>query len=226
VEGDWDLFEGQYFSEWERKKHVVEPRVIPDSWLRFRSIDISGRNGITSCHWYALDSEGNVWVYREHYATGLDYDQHATEIAKRSEGERYSYSIIDSQAFAQDGYGETAVEIYARYGVTGLIKSTKDRITGWNIVHQFLRWDEKKLPKLRIFSTCTNMIRTLPSLICDPDNPEDVYKFGEAHAADELRYMLHTLHEGKSEKPMTPAEKRLKWLRDQNDDPFDYSYRR
>ena len=226
MEGAWDLFEGQYFSEWDKNQHVVEPRDIPYSWKRFRSIDISGRNGTTSCHWYALDCEGNVWVYHEHYVTGLDYDQHAVQIATLSEGEEYLYSIIDNQAFTQDGYGKTAADIFARYGVYGLIPSTKNRITGWNIVHQYLRWDEKTKPKLRVFSTCTNMIRTLPALICDPDNPQDVDKYGEAHAVDELRYLLHTLHDQKTPRPMSYIEKRMQELREHENRPFDYQYRR
>ena len=37
--GDWDIFEGQYFTEWRRDKHVVTPFEIPLSWRRYRTID-------------------------------------------------------------------------------------------------------------------------------------------------------------------------------------------
>ncbi|MDO8569842.1 MAG: phage terminase large subunit [bacterium] len=209
LDGDWDLYEGQYFAEWNKEKHVVEPFEIPDSWKRFRSIDISGRNGITSCHWYALDYDGVVWVYREHYASGMDSDQHADQIREMSGEEEYFYTVIDSSAFTQYGAPETMAEIYMRRGVWNLIPSDKKRLTGWDVVHQYLRWDKNNLPRLRVFSTCTNMIRTIPSLVCDVNNPQDVDSQGEDHAADELRYFLQTLRDQRTEKPMSVVRRRL-----------------
>ncbi len=209
LDGDWDLYEGQYFAEWHKGKHVVEPFQIPDSWKKFRSIDVSGRNGITSCHWYALDYDGNVWVYREHYASGLDSDQHADRIRDMSGDEEYAYTVIDNSAFAKMGMPETMMEIYWRHGVGDLVPSDKKRLTGWDTVHQYLRWDERTEPKLKVFSTCTNMIRTIPSLVCDPNNSQDVDTRGEDHAADDLRYFLQTLRDQKTQKPMSEMKKRL-----------------
>lgn len=229
LEGDWNIFEGQFFSEWDPKIHVVAPFEISPNWRKFRSIDVSGREGITSCHWYALDHDGRVWVYREHYGKGLDADQHARIIAKMSEdrygsSEEYVYTIIDSSAFAHSGLGETFASIYERNGVYGLMPSSrKARISGWNIVHQYLRSENGRKPKLQIFSTCTNMIRTLPSLIHDDKNPEDVNTASEDHAADELRYFLETLYEQKTPPPENPILRRLRALRDVHPS-WDYSY--
>lgn len=213
LRGDWDIFEGQYFSEWSREKHVVAPFEIPEGWFRFRSIDPGGRDGITSCHWYAVDYDGNVWVYKEHYATGLDSDQHADAISKMSEGEDIRYTVIDSSAFAKLGLPETMAEIYFRHGVSLDVPSSKERITGWDIVHQYLRWDDQTLPKLRIFENCKHMIRTLPALIHDNIKPEDVDTRGEDHAADELRYFLQTLREQGSPRPLNATQKKLLELR-------------
>lgn len=229
LEGDWNVFEGQFFIEWDPTVHVVEPREIPYSWRRFRSIDISGRDGITSCHWYALDHNGCVWVYREHYGGGYDADQHAQMIVEKSEidgvPEDYVYTVIDSSAFDHDGYAETIADIYMRRGFVNLIKSgKKSRVSGWNLVHSYLRV-EKGEPKLKVSRACSNLIRTLPSLIHDKNKPEDIAP-GEDHAADELRYFLLTLFEQKTPKPMTAVEKRLQWLKEKNDPPFDYHYER
>jgi len=43
-------------------------------------------------------------------------------------------------------------------------------------------------PGLYIFSTCTNLIRTLPALQHDTHKPEDLDSDGEDHCADSLRY--------------------------------------
>src|SRR3990167_806804 len=183
-EGDFDIFEGQYFSEWNYEKHVVEPHEIPDTWFRFRSIDVSGRSGITSCHWYAVDNDGKVHVYREYYKTGLDSDEHAKNIDRLSEGESYRYSVMDSAAWAKIGLPETTAEVYIRHGVDDIQPSSKNRVMGWDIVHQYLRWGKelnertgKEIeagPKLRVFKTCANLIRTIPLLIHDELHPEDV----------------------------------------------------
>lgn len=236
-EGEWDLFSGQYFSQWRNAKHVVEPFAIPESWKKFRSIDPSGRDGITSCHWYAVDQDGRVWCYREHYGTGLDADQHADKIHKLScdrDGveEDYVFSIIDGAAFAKTGYSETIADIYMRHGVRNLVPAHKERVTGWNSVNYYLRWEEKnekgevinKKPLLQIFKTCVNIIRTLPELQHDEHNPEDVNSTGEDHAADELRYFLRTLREQKAPKTLSKVEQRIQEIKKR--DAFDYNYRR
>jgi len=213
LEGNWDVFEGQFFSEWNRDKHVVAPFKTPLTWARFRSIDISGRAGITSCHWYALDYDGNVWIYREYYQRGKDSDEHAEEINRLSEGEDYRYTVIDSSAFDRIGLPESLAEVYVRHGITNLVPSSKNREAGWDFMHQYLRYTEEKEPKLKVFSTCLNFIRTIPTLVHDEHRPEDVDTDGEDHAADECRYFLQTLRETKTPKPKTIVERRLEELK-------------
>ncbi len=235
-DGNWDVFEGQYFTQWDAEKHVVVPFAIPESWKKFRSIDPSGRDGFTSCHWYALDQNGRVWVYREHYCTGLDADQHAKKINDLScdrdgVSEEYVYTVIDTAAFAKTGYSETIADIYQRHGVRGLIPAAKERIVGWNAVNYYLRWQENadgkvinKKPLLQIFNTCVNIIRTLPELQHDEHHPEDVDSKGEDHAADELRYFLRTLHEQKAPKALNQIEQRIMQIKRQ-EQQFDYQYK-
>ena len=238
-DGEWDVFAGQYFYEWSYDKHVVRPFEIPENWFKYRSIDISGRNGITSCHWYAVDPYSRVWVYKEYYygpkvplpdgtliENGRDYDEHARAIAAMSVDnndipELYQYTVIDNSAFTKAGYSETAAEVYERNGVYGLVPSAKERVVGWNAVHTYLRVDSGQ-PKLQVFSTCANMIRTLPLLQHDEKKPEDVDSRGDDHAADELRYLLRTLRDTHSPAPLSPVERKLKEL--QALGSFDYSY--
>lgn len=236
-DGNWDIFSGQFFEEWDERKHVVKPFTIPESWKKFRAIDPSGRNGTTACLWLAIDHDGTVWVYREHYKAGLDIDQHAKEIAAMSvdsddEKEMYNYTVIDTSAFSKAGYSETAAEIYERYGVTGLVPAAKERIIGWNAVHRYLRFDEKVSPKLRIFSTCVNLIRTIPTAQHDELHPEDVDTSGDDHGIDALRYFLRTVKEQKIDLPpeeiptnQAMIERRLALLKG-NGQSLDYSYAR
>ncbi len=236
-DGNWDVFEGQYFTEWDQEQHVVDPFTLPVTWLLYRSIDPSGQTGTTSCHWYAVSSEGVVYPYREYYVSGKDLDEHAQAIHKMScdeDGaeEQYQYTVIDSSAFAKAGYSETAAEIFERNHVTGLIPAAKERVVGWNAVHTYLRWDKDHLPKLRIFKTCTNLIRTLPLAQHDDVHPEDVAADwdGAEHndALDELRYFLRTLREQKAPQAQSLVERRLAAFkaRQRGAGGQDFSYRR
>lgn len=225
--GDWDIFEGQFFNEWDRTQHVVKPFNIPDSWAKFRSIDPSGRHGTTSCHWYAVDWDGVVWCYREHYGSGKDADEHAKEIALLSEGEDYKYTVIDSAAFSKLGLPESIAEVYERNGVEGLVPSSKKRIDGWNAVHRYLRWKKYQLPKLRIFNTCVKMIETIPAMIHDEKTPDDLDTDLEDHAVDELRYFLQTIRDQKVSKPKNKVEQKLEELKRKSQEmSFNYAKNR
>ena len=225
VEGDWNIFKGQFFTEWREDRHVVDPFTIPDSWPRFRSIDPSGRDGITSCHWYAVDWNKRIFIYREHYGKGLDADQHAREIARLSEGEDYKYTVIDSAAFSKVGLPETIAEVYLRCGINNLVPSSKDRIAGWDAVHRYLRWSETESPSLQVFRTCNNLIRTIPTLIFDEHKVEDVDTDGEDHAADELRYFLQTLRDQYPQQPMNKLERYLYDIK-QKEESFNFNYKK
>jgi phage terminase large subunit len=217
-EGEWELFAGQYFGEWRESKHVIKPISIPLAYPRFRSIDISGHSGYTSCHWYAVDNDGRVFVYKEYYATGRDYDEHAKEIYRLSSDsdgvqEDYRWTVIDNSANAKAGFSETPAEIYERNGVGGFQWSSKERIPGWTMIHTFLRWDEKTKPLLQIFSTCYNLIREIPTAQHDEKNPEDVESnyIGNMHwdTIDDLRYFLMTLRETKAPQRQTLVERKM-----------------
>lgn len=228
LEGNWDVFEGQFFTEWDVNKHVVEPFIIPESWVRLRSIDPSGRSGTTSCHLYAIDYDGTVYVTHEHYKSGLDTDEHAKQINLLSQDKDIKYTVIDVSAFSKLGLPESQAEIFERYGVTNLVPADKKRIPGWNVVHQYLRLNEFGQPKLKIFKNCENLIRTLPLAIHDDKNPEDVKSFwdGAEHldALDELRYLLQTLREQSSPTPLSKIEQRLFQLQ-QRDRLLDFNYK-
>ena len=240
-DGNWDVFEGQYFTEWDSTKHVCEPFTIPDSWPRFRSIDPSGRSGYTSCHWYTVNRDGCVYAYREHFATGMDMDEHADRIAKMSLDENgiqelYQYTVMDTAAWAKAGYSETGVEIYQRHGVgiqDQLIQSDKHRIIGWNAVHSYLRIDKptqnnsNPQSKLKIFKNCVNLIREIPLAQHDEIHPEDVDStpMGSEHwdALDDLRYVLQSMREGRAPKQENAIEKRIRALNEQ-ETSYNFNY--
>jgi hypothetical protein len=52
-EGDWDVVEGAFFSEWSNEQHVIAPFSLPYHWLRFRSGDWGSASPF-SIGWWAV----------------------------------------------------------------------------------------------------------------------------------------------------------------------------
>jgi hypothetical protein len=182
---------GQAFPEFDKSVHVVDPFKIPESWPKLRAVDY-GYAVPYGCWWMARSPSGRIYVYRETYATRLTAPQQALEIRVLSSGERYFTSVGDPSMWAENREGQKYQAVasqYAEHGV-GLVRATNNRLSGWTRLHTALEWSEAAPPTLQIFSTCTNLIRTLPLLVVDPNKPEDVDTTGEDHAADGVRYGL------------------------------------
>lgn len=211
-EGDWDVFAGQYFSEFNRDVHVVLPFTIPEGWRKFRAYD-HGRTNPACCLWFALDYDGNVWIYREFYQTGLDIDDIASDIKELSKGEKYLYSVADPSIFSKTGMidrlgGQTIAESFSKRDVFFQAGSNR-RVDGWQIFHQYLAHSKDKKPKLRVFNTCKNFIKEVAEAICDDRRPEDLDTDSSDHSLDACRYSLMRLKERKVGRPKSEAEKML-----------------
>ena len=63
LEGDWDIFSGQYFSEWRREIHVCAPFQLPAWWRRYVALDYGF--DMLAVIWIAVDDGGKAVVYLE-----------------------------------------------------------------------------------------------------------------------------------------------------------------
>lgn len=189
-DGSWDVVEGQYFSEWRRHIHVVEPFEIPHWWTRIGGLDYGYANPF--CHlWAAFDGDENCYIYREAYETGLTPSMQARRVlGMETPNEHLIYRVADPSIWIRTGAGPPIAQQYAEAGLI-FRKANNARIDGWARVRERLRVDEVTgKPTVFVFSTCTNLIRTLPLLVYDKTKPEDLNTDGEDHAADTLRYLL------------------------------------
>ncbi|KKK61954.1 hypothetical protein LCGC14_3009160, partial [marine sediment metagenome] len=147
------MFEGQFFIEWRRERHVVSPYEIPENWKKVRSIDPSGKKGITSCHWYAVDYDKIIYLYREWYGCRNDDEQEvglrkpAFEVARElwdHEKEKVKMRIADPsiwhprpKARFNEARGQTIVEDFSNEGVY-FLKADNNRLQGLQAVHRRL----------------------------------------------------------------------------------------
>lgn len=67
--GQWGIERGQFFREWDERKHLVAPFAMPSDWIKFRAMDW-GCAKPYCCLWFAVDYDGNLFCYRELYGWG------------------------------------------------------------------------------------------------------------------------------------------------------------
>jgi len=95
-DGLWVAVEGQVH-EFDPAIHLVDRFDIPKHWVRFRAIDFGYTNPFV-CQWWAADSDGRLYMYREIYMTQRTVRIHAKQILSLSLEEFISYTIADHDA--------------------------------------------------------------------------------------------------------------------------------
>lgn len=217
LHGDWNIFEGQYFSEFSSIKHVTEPFEIPCGWRKYRSIDYGLDR--TVCLWTAVSPENRYYVYREFCASDLPISASAKAITERTPQNEDIYATLappDLWSRSQET-GRTKASIFSEYGIN-FTKTSNDRETGWLALKELL-CDTDGEPRLKIFSTCAELIKCLPALTVDKLRPSDCSTEPHeiTHAPDALRAfaIFHA-------RPSDKAESRRKsiWTPDMWEDYF------
>ena len=208
--GDWNVSSDQFFTRWRDKVHVVEPFEIPVDWDHFICVDY-GHNVPYAALWFARPpSTQTAFVYREQYGKGVDIDEQVFRAwqATTETGVKPRAVVLDPSMFAKIGIGKTErLRPFAdhwRDRFPHVIAGDNSRIPGWRLMREMIDWTERPdgamllPPRLFVFRTCPNTTRTLPLLICDKNNLEDINTKGEDHCADALRYGLRHAFEGGS----------------------------
>lgn len=174
--GDWGISGAVYFEEFDPDVHVVQPFQIPDYWRIERAIDY-GLDAL-ACLYVAIDPEGNAYVISEVYKHGLIVSDAAAAIQNgepRQQTRWVTYAPPDLWSRTKDT-GRTIDEIYRDCGVP-LTKSDNNRISGWMQIHERLKVvddvDGGKTARIKIFSSCKNLIRCISTIKADEDNIND-----------------------------------------------------
>jgi len=201
LNGSWDVFSGQYFNKWRYEKHVVKPFKIPDDWHRYRAFDY-GMSAPFCMLWIAVDYDGTAYVYKEHYEAGQPLSHHIQKIKELSRKEKYQNTIGDPACWIKNPQNTNnwssplpshmSIADIMQFNNINCNRANNDRINGWNLVREYLEWNDsdKPEPRIKFFSNCKNLIRTLPMLVHSEKKPEDLDTTQEDHGADSLRYGL------------------------------------
>jgi PBSX family phage terminase large subunit len=184
IEGDFVAFEGLVYSEFDRGVHVAE-RTIGEGWGRLRSIDYGYTNPFV-CLWGAVDEDGRLHIYDEHYRAKTLIRDHAEAIRRRTGSYRFTVADHDAQDSAEMG----SVGIATR-------PAQKDVIRGIQKLKARLAVQADGRPRLTISPKCANLIREFSSYRWSEsrenrNEKEEPVKEND-HAMDCLRYMCMEL---------------------------------
>lgn len=199
---------GMVYPEFDEQKHVLEnPFPIPYDWQDVISID-PGLNNPLSCHFYAVDYDGNVYVVAESYQAEKTVEYHAERIKaiadelgwhRRPDGR--IEALIDSAANQTTlASSKSVTQLFFEHGIACNPKVNKEKFVGIARVKEYFAAD-----KIKIFPCCKNLIRELKN-----------YRWGvgdvpikkDDHALDELRYYIMSRpHNQKPERMLTEIEK-------------------
>lgn len=213
LHGDWDAFEGQVFSEWRDdpehyvdrlKTHVIEPFDIPVTWPRYMSFD-HGYSKPFSVGWWAMGPDGTLYRYKEWYGCEARTPNVGLRLTPRQIAEgiisREGPEIADNlkvdriadPAIFDRSRGESVAQLMEPTGgAPGVYFRPGDntRLAGKMQMHERMRFDESGRPRMYVFKTCEDFIRTIPTLPYSVTKPEDIDTDAEDHIYDEVRYMF------------------------------------
>lgn len=199
LDGSWDVFAGQFFSEFRTNLHVVPARrshadtvlVAGMDWgrtapfafvvceiSRVKYEEITFYRSTVLLEAYGTEKTPAEWskviiaLLKSNGLTLRDIEWIRGDPAMFTKGQDTSISIRDQ---------------FFREGVS-IRAASNDRINGWENLHNWLSLAPDGKPYLQISTACPNLIRTLPNLVHDENAVEDVDTDGEDHAPDALRY--------------------------------------
>lgn len=212
--GDWDIVVGGFLQGvWDADVNVVDDFPIPVDWPRWRAMDW-GFARPYSIGWYTISPEGIIYRYRELYGYGgkanVGTREDAAKVAERVKkiealeikaGCEFRRNPADSAIWAgngglvQDGREVTVGELFSKNGVRWYPakKGPGSRKSGAQVVIKLMAEG-----KFKVFRSCRHFLRTVPVLMPDEDDWEDIDTEQEDHAWDELRYSLVSRHRPKT----------------------------
>ncbi len=189
--GKWDVFDGQFFPEFDRTVHICNPCVIPHNLSKFIAMDYG--LDMLAVLLVGVDMQGNLWVIREFCQSGLTLSQAARRTALLAQGQNVSFAVCSPDLWnrRQDS-GKSGFEIMQSVtGMPPMLSADNRRIAGWRVLREYLSAREGH-PFIRISSECKELTDCLPALLCDPNKEEDAcdrpHKI--THAPEALRYAV------------------------------------
>lgn len=246
LEGNWDVFAGQFFTEWNPRVHIVDEEKAKKLGYgkrynhRYIGIDWGYANPFASI-WIEVTQHNRVFCYRELYGTEQHPTKWAEDISELSEGEDIQMSLGDpsmwtrnplswnkpeNPMFSNTSIANALIGNSPQPLVPNLQPANNSRVNGWRNLSQLMHFSEESVPNFYIIKgTCHNLIRTIPLMIRDDKNPEDLDTKSDDHILDALRYSLTNINAPvKPKKVLSKLEREIEDLKRPTSDSWSYKF--
>ena len=235
--GDWDALGGGYFKEFQFATHMQAPFRIPEHWPRYRSFDYG--LDCFACIWWAVDTDGRAWAYREIEEKGLIVKRAAAVCLENTpvhEKIQTTYAPWDMWARSKES-GKTMAETFLTNGIP-IIQAPRDRVQGHMAMKHMMSqmplkdkyvkslFPEGKapatLPGLMLFNDLTKVAADLRDIQTDEKNVNDCAKEPHeiTHTVDAVRYFCVSRTTGAVD-PVAPKERTFEDMLDEKEENYD-----
>lgn len=195
--GDWDIFDGVFFSEFRRSTHVMPKFEIPSHWNKYIAFDY-GLDKFAVL-FIAIDEKGKAYVYNYIHKENLIVSEAAQMLKSYMRKDTFKDILAPPDLWHRNrDTGKSTAEIFMDNGIY-LSKASNDRHAGWLAVHEWLRINKIRHEQtgeliessnLVIFDNVLPLIEYLPAIQIDEKDPNDcaTQPHELTHICDALRY--------------------------------------
>ncbi len=208
--GRWDVFEGQFFPEFNPSLHVSAHTPDPHMLTCFVAFDYG--LDMLAALLLGVGHEGRLYVLRECCLPNLTLGEAAKEVVRLCRGVHVEYAVASPDLWnRRQDTGRSGFEIMqSTPGMPPMCAADNRRVAGWRILREYLHGNNGG-PSLLIHADCRTLIDSLPALLCDPRRTEDASGEPHAmtHAPEALRYAVMSRFSSKSEEEVPDRNFRL-----------------
>lgn len=232
LEGDWNVFEGQFFEEFNPEIHVITSKdyISYDKLLdgNYRIALGMDYGQVTFVHALARDYNGNIILFDEWW------DERGTRQEKIKSLKSWlkerklqdKFIIADTNMWIPDQFdvegSHNPAQDYLSEGVKliPVSKTSPDnrryRIACNDSVRDSLHYESKnglivQQPQLKVYQRCSKFLEYFPILIVDEKDVEDIADGQYDHPYDSFKYGFMSLY--KPIPKVSPLEQKYPWLK-------------
>lgn len=234
--GNWDVYDGQFFEEFDRNIHTMAPVKLPKIYRLYRTMDYG--LDMFACYHIIIDVEGNIRCIHEIYEKNLIVSEAAQKLKETTKAlglteDEVVLTLAPSDLWNTNSQtGKSTADIFYDNGIV-LTEVARNRVPGWLAVKELLKvittvdpqtGDLHKTAKLKIYNTCRNLIRCIPLLQYDDKKLNDCATEPHeiTHGPDALRCFA-TYWTSAPTVEVLPKPIRMEWTEDMLDDYYNGS---
>jgi len=195
---------GRFFPKWTYKSHVLDKSFYPaEKFIRIGSMDW-GRSAPFAWYSHAIvpmeyekQKFNRVITFREVYGVDKSPYQQAQEIAAKIDYKTINKTYVDPSMWKKLDDGSASIidqfkEAFEKIQKVNpiFVAASNKRVQRWAILDDWMRIAPDGLPYWMITQDCKDLIRTIPLMIPDKHNMEDLDTTLEDHAVDSVSYAL------------------------------------